>query len=84
MAKDTRFHLEFIAAALWFEEPALLDDYAIWCKTLAANLNMPDEWMDGSFRCIAETLDSELPGPEAASRAHVHRWRTRDLPQRFD
>jgi MerR family transcriptional regulator, light-induced transcriptional regulator len=66
MARDIRFHLEFLAAALWFEEPALLGDYAIWCKTLAANLNMPHEWMEGSFRCIAETLDAELPAPEAA------------------
>jgi methanogenic corrinoid protein MtbC1 len=64
-ANDTRYHLEFIASSLWFEEPALLDDYAVWCKILFANLNIPGEWLTGSLECVAETLDAVLPVPEA-------------------
>jgi len=66
MREDTRSHLDFIASALWFDEPALLDDYAVWCKTLFANLNLPSEWIEGSWRRIAEALDARLPAEEAA------------------
>jgi methanogenic corrinoid protein MtbC1 len=66
MIDDVRHHLEFIASSLWFEQPVLLDDYAVWCKVLFANLNIPAEWFTGSLECIADTLDSHLPGPEAA------------------
>jgi methanogenic corrinoid protein MtbC1 len=65
-ADDTRYHLEFIASALWFEERALLDDYLIWCKVLFENLNLPDEWIEGSIDCVVQTLDNALPDPEAA------------------
>ena len=72
MRDDTRFHLEFIESALWFEEPALLDDYAVWCKTLFENLDLPLEWIEGSLRCVAETLDAALPVPQAeVARSYV-------------
>ncbi|MDR3687472.1 MAG: cobalamin-dependent protein [Coriobacteriia bacterium] len=67
MREDTRYHLEFFASALWFSEPAILDDYAVWCKTLFANLNLPSEWIEGSWLRIAETLDAALPSEEAAA-----------------
>jgi methanogenic corrinoid protein MtbC1 len=71
-AEDTRYHLEYIASSLWFEEQALLDDYAVWCKVLFANLNMPAEWFTGSLECIAETLDAVMPRDEAAvARAYI-------------
>ena len=66
LREDTRFHLEFVASSLWFGEPALLDDYAVWCKTLFANLNLPAEWIEGSWSRIADTLDAQLPAEEAA------------------
>ena len=66
MREDTRYHLEYLASALWFEEPELLDDYAVWCKTLFANLNLPGEWFEGSLQCIAQVLDDALPEDESA------------------
>ena len=72
MANDTRYHLEFIASALWFEEPALLDDYAVWCKVLFENLSMPGEWLTGSLDCVAESLDCALPDSQAAlARSYI-------------
>jgi methanogenic corrinoid protein MtbC1 len=71
-AEDTRYHLEYIASSLWFEEQALLDDYAVWCKVLFHNLNMPGEWFTASIECIAETLDSFLPGTQAVlARSYI-------------
>jgi methanogenic corrinoid protein MtbC1 len=72
MMDDIRYHLEFIASSLWFEQQVLLDDYAVWCKVLFANLNMPAEWFTGSFECIADVLDGRLPDPEAAiARSYI-------------
>jgi methanogenic corrinoid protein MtbC1 len=72
MMDDVRYHLEFIASSLWFEQPMLLNDYALWCKVLFTNLNMPTEWFSGSFECIADVLDDHLPGPEAAvARSYI-------------
>ena len=71
-AEDTRYHLEYIASSLWFEEQVLLDDYAVWCKVLFTNLNMPGEWFTGSMECIAEAIDAVLPRAEAAlARSYI-------------
>ena len=71
-ARDTRYHLEFIASALRFEEKALLDDYLVWCKVLFTNLGLPIEWVEGSLRCIAETFEGRLPAAEVLqARSYV-------------
>jgi MerR family transcriptional regulator, light-induced transcriptional regulator len=72
MEEDTRFHLDFLSSALWFEERLLLDDYLVWCKVLFANLNLPSEWIEGSLLCIADSLDDLLSEAESAvARAYI-------------
>jgi methylmalonyl-CoA mutase cobalamin-binding domain/chain len=74
MKEDTRYHLEFIASSLWFQEPALIDDYAIWCKTLFTNLSLPIEWLEGALSCIGDTLGAALPAQQAeAAEGFVER-----------
>jgi methanogenic corrinoid protein MtbC1 len=65
MAQRTRYHLEYLQSSLWFVEPLLFEDYAVWCKVLFANLNLPFEWFTGSIECIDDTLEAALPVPEA-------------------
>lgn len=46
---DTRSHVEFLASALWAEEPALFTEYVRWAKGLFAGLGLPIEWLEGSL-----------------------------------
>jgi methanogenic corrinoid protein MtbC1 len=65
MAEDTRRHLDYLQSSLWFAEPLLFEDYAVWCKVLFANHSMPPEWFTGSVECIDGALYAALPVPEA-------------------
>jgi MerR family transcriptional regulator, light-induced transcriptional regulator len=72
MAQDTRSHLDYITSALRFQERALLNDHAVWCKVLFYNLNLPAEWIEVAFECIADAVDKKLPPAEAgAARAYI-------------
>ena len=52
--QDTRFHVAFLASALWANEPILFSDYARWTLTLFENLNLPAEWLTDSLECIRD------------------------------
>ena len=66
--QDTRFHLDFLASALWAGEPVLFSDYARWTLTLFENLGLPAEWLTGSIECIRDAI-VELLEPQSAAVA---------------
>lgn len=71
MTEDTGYHIQFLAASLWADEPLLFSDYAIWTKKLFENLRLPIEWLTGSLQDIAEAIGSVLPEHSAAAREFI-------------
>jgi methanogenic corrinoid protein MtbC1 len=59
--KDTGYHVDFLATALWAGEQRLFDDYVGWTKTLFANLGLPLEWLTGSLSDLRDAVSDVLP-----------------------
>jgi methanogenic corrinoid protein MtbC1 len=71
MTQDTRYHLEFLAAALWADETALYEDYAVWVDRLFQSLGLPREWLTGSLEEVRGVLDGFLEPVLAEAAAEV-------------
>ena len=67
--QDTRYHLQFLASALWAHEPLLFSEYLVWAKVLFTNLGLPLEWLSGSLACVQSALAEALPQAEAVAAA---------------
>ena len=68
--QDTRWHLQFLSAALWADEQVLYDEYFEWARQLFDNHRLPAEWLTGSVEDMRATLLRLLPeteGPLAAA-----------------
>ena len=66
--QDTRYHVDFLASALWAGEQLLFDDYVRWVKVLFENIGLPQEWLTGSLADVRSAVEGLL-GPEAAPGA---------------
>ncbi len=64
--KDTRFHVDFLASALWAGEQGLFDDYVRWVKVLFLNLDIPVAWLTGSLEDVRSAVASVLDDASAA------------------
>lgn len=64
--EDMRYHLLFLASALWVGSEELFADYARWVVTLFDNIGLPREWISSSFECCRGALGELLPDEQAA------------------
>lgn len=69
--KDTRYHIQFLASALWADEQALYDDYVRWVKVLFENLSLPAEWLNGSLEDVRSAIALELDTETAIQSAAI-------------
>jgi methanogenic corrinoid protein MtbC1 len=65
--RDTNYHLSYLAQALAVNSIPLLTEYAVWCKTLFANLGFSEDVLSTTFRCMREVLSEQLNEHESAS-----------------
>lgn len=57
---DTRFHVDFLASAMWAGVPALFSDYVCWNWVLFENLGLPADWVSGSIADILAAIRTVL------------------------
>lgn len=57
---DTRFHVDFLASAMWAGVPALFSDYVCWNWTLFESLGLPVDWVSTSIADILAAIRSVL------------------------
>ncbi|KAF0206934.1 MAG: cobalamin-dependent protein [Actinomycetota bacterium] len=69
--KDTRYHIQFLASALWAGEQALYDDYVRWVKVLFENLSLPAEWLSCSLEDVRDAIANELDTETAVQSTAV-------------
>lgn len=63
---DMRYHLMFLASALWVGSEELFADYVRWVAILFDNLKLPRLWITSSLECCRGALDDVLPAHQAA------------------
>ena len=69
--EDTRFHLQFLSAALWSGEQVVMDDHYCWTRDLFANIGLKQEWLDGALDDIRAVLVGALPTDEGREAARM-------------
>ncbi len=60
--QDSAFHLDYLAAALSFDCPALFVDYVAWTKIVLTQRKVRADDLDFHLQCTAEILRRELVG----------------------
>jgi methanogenic corrinoid protein MtbC1 len=65
--RDTNYHLSYLAQALAANSIPLFTEYAVWCKTLFANLGFSEDALSTTFHCMREVLSEQLNNEESAS-----------------
>jgi methanogenic corrinoid protein MtbC1 len=60
-ARDTDYHLAYLAEAIEAADPALFTEYVNWVKVLFAGLNFPDDVLVTTLQCTRDIIRANLP-----------------------
>ncbi len=80
--QDTRYHVDFLATALWAGDQVLFDDYVLWVRVLFENLGLPEEWLTGSLADVASAVGAAIDPAHAAAATRVVERALETLPYR--
>ncbi|MGZ8477871.1 MAG: cobalamin B12-binding domain-containing protein [Candidatus Binatia bacterium] len=66
-AQDARYHLMYLAQAMWLANSALFTDYVAWVGDLLEARRIPREHLITHLRCMAEAMEEMLPKEMSAA-----------------
>lgn len=64
--RDQAYHLQFLAEAIFAQDPSLFTDYVNWARELFASINLPESGMMVALECTREALRESLSSDFAA------------------
>ena len=65
--QDTRYHLRYLAQAIWLANNALFTDYVAWVGDMLEARRIPREHLVTHLRYMADTMEEILPKEVAAA-----------------
>ena len=69
--EDIKFHLEYLKAAIQFNDKAIFLDYVAWLKIFFANINLKEEYYLASIRLIKDAVAKQINNVETNSITDV-------------